>query len=338
MITVINTWSNQNIGTGNLVRQKLISVELEKRGHRALFFMRDTKESRKLSEKFSLNSFFYSANLQADKEARLIAGKCLNLEADVLIMDSLNNTGNFVNKIRSAPVKIVAFDNYGSGVWSSDLSINAILPPKTKRPTWSKTKLLTGLEYIILKKPVVRRQKIRDKVKRVFISQGGTDTFGLLPKIVEILGSIKAPIKFDVHVGPIFKHDKSLNAALKKTSANFVVFDNVRNLAKLMRGADMAISACGLTIFELLSIGIPTLALTAEPRERDILEKLAEIKVVKNLGYYQQGKKLSIDIVDQVKTLIDNAEKRQMLSVQASKLFSKNRGLEMVCDNIVQLA
>jgi UDP-2,4-diacetamido-2,4,6-trideoxy-beta-L-altropyranose hydrolase len=137
---------------------------------------------------------------------------------------------------------------------------------------------LLGAEYIILRTPFLNKKKkqIYEKVKTVLITFGGSDPLNITFKITESLSKSYPEIKFIVVFGA-YSQDVEKMKAFSNVEPFFSI--TAEEMCDLMLKSDFAISAAGQTIFELLILGIPFIAIkTAENQNNNMkaLNKLLE--------------------------------------------------------------
>ena len=97
-------------------------------------------------------------------------------------------------------------------------------------------------------------------------------------------------------IGPSFK-DVNL---LKNSESNKIKLYYNANMYEIMERCDIAVSACGSTLYELAACGVPTLGLVIADNQEGIDNKMHELGIIKNMGWYD---KLSKDVVTE--TLVD---------------------------------
>lgn len=108
---------------------------------------------------------------------------------EIVVTDGYWFGPNYQKKIKDKGCKLVCIDDLGEYTFVSDVIINHSpgaynLNYKCERYT----KLCIGLEYLLIRsiflnKPKRNRQP--QKIKRIFISVGGSDQYGFTPKLVE---------------------------------------------------------------------------------------------------------------------------------------------------------
>lgn len=144
--------------------------------------------------------------------------------------------------------------NYPLGiVVNPSLYTDSTYYPKTNANTY-----LLGKEYIILRTPFINanRNIINKDVKEAVITMGGADIRNLTPQIIKHICAKYPNIKFNVIVGENFQNIESLN---KTKPFNVQLYCNIdaQLMKNLMIRSDIAISAAGQTIYELLATKTP---------------------------------------------------------------------------------
>jgi len=121
---------------------------------------------------------------------------------------------------------------------------------------------LLGPQYVILR-PEFRHlppREVRTSAKRVLVTLGGADVLNLTPVILRVLNEKFPELEKHVVVGPGFT-----NLAEIETDVNERVVLHHRpdaaRMRDLMLACDLAVTAAGQTIHELLATGIPFVAL-----------------------------------------------------------------------------
>jgi spore coat polysaccharide biosynthesis predicted glycosyltransferase SpsG len=84
-----------------------------------------------------------------------------------------------------------------------------------------KTKVLSGAEFVLLRKPFREKFKIpevKDKIESVLITVGGDDKLNLTPKILELLNQNYPQWKKQILIGPAFKNIEEISKYQNKNS------------------------------------------------------------------------------------------------------------------------
>ena len=122
-----------------------------------------------------------------------------------------------------------------------------------------KTKVLSGADFVLLRKPFRKKIKIpvvKVEIESVFITVGGDDKLNLTPKILELLNQNYPNWKKQILIGPSFKN---LEQITKYQNENVFFHRNLDATAirDLMLSVDLAITAGGQTTYELARCGVP---------------------------------------------------------------------------------
>lgn len=244
---------------------------------------------------------------------------------DVILVNKLNNDPAHIKALKELADLVVTVDDAGDGARWADLKFNVL---------YHVPGALTDPQYITLRdefKAMHGREKaIRPQVQELLILQGGSDTHGFTPRIIQALEQMALRPHCTVVVGPAFTHHAELKAAVDAFSLNLSIVKNAGNMAELMWKADLAITAAGLTMFELACMGTPNLVVCAEPFEVETAARLHKAGAVINLGF---GGDLDYTRVSKtVNALAADAATRRRMSDYGKQLVD-GRG----CERIVKL-
>ena len=137
---------------------------------------------------------------------------------------------------------------------------------------------LLGYKYIILRTPFIdtQRNTRSNIVKEVLITMGGSDTRNLTPKIMNNLCNEYPYIKFNVVVNDTFHNIANIE---EKKLDNIKLYYNVDEqlMKELMIKSDMAITAAGQTIYELLATETPFIPIKVIDNQSNTIAGLSRI-------------------------------------------------------------
>jgi spore coat polysaccharide biosynthesis predicted glycosyltransferase SpsG len=227
----------------------------------------------------SKNIPFETVNLMdhdSDWESKLI----LKYRIDIWINDRLDTIIKHAENVKKNNIKLVTFDDRGSGAELADIHIAALSFEKSEKLRGKR--VLTGLEYLILNKEIERYRRIRKNCKNTIVTLGGSDTYGVTLKIIDILKTFNK--KATIHIGPSFQHSAELQVLLDD---NFHIISNVPSLVEVFYGYDLAITGGGLTPFEANASGLPCIIIANEVFEILNGQFLAHIGSSIFAGYYK---------------------------------------------------
>lgn len=189
---------------------------------------------------------------------------CKKENYTIFINDILTTSIDYMIGLRSVlpDAKIINFEDDGEGIAKADLVINALYEGEEFPQVYA------GEEYYICGKTFMFYNpiKIKDKVKRVFISFGGADPQNYSDRLLDIISKKEyKDLSFVVALGRA-KHNVDELMEYNKYDNIEVLFD-VANMPELMSGCDIAVTSKGRTSHELALLGIPTIAMAQNHRE-----------------------------------------------------------------------
>jgi len=144
---------------------------------------------------------------------------------------------------------------------------------------------LLGAEYRDARRRVPRRD---GRIGRVLVFFGGTDPCNLTGMTLDALcvpGLRHLPV--DVVMGVNNPH----NAAVRKLAAGrpkTTIYGPQRHLADLMARADLAIGAGGVTTWERMIMGLPSVVITIAENQRPSTGSLAKAGLIAYVGHYDR--------------------------------------------------
>lgn len=180
----------------------------------------------------------------------------------VWINDRLDTNILHSQNIKKNSISLVSFDDTGTGAELADLNFG-MMPCNYDRALQGKL-VRKGISYFIINPEVEQYRRKRTSLKKIIVTLGGSDTYGVTLKVAERLKQLD----FDTTIvtGPSFIHDKELGAI---SSGHFTVKRSVPSLLKEFYEYDLAITGGGITPFEANASGLPCLIIATEPHETD---------------------------------------------------------------------
>lgn len=249
---------------------------------------------------------------------------------DLVVHDALASDPEVLRTVRPLTPRLVTVDDAGPAAALADLRIDALHPcvgAGADPGVWSRVGDVWLDEAF---RTARARYRVRRRPRRVLVSQGGADTFGQVPRLVRALGALDTGVELVVVVGRAFMHHAELAAAAQGCRGAVRVLHDVTDMPGLIATCDLAISGGGLTLFELCCVGVPTIALTAEPRETTTIARFADGAAI-GLGLWtpDDGDTLRDLVVD----LLRDGDRRRALSAVARARVD-GRGLSRFLDEV----
>lgn len=188
-----------------------------------------------------------------------------NYKPDIIINDILDTSSEYIEYLKSKNLFIVNFEDMGQGAQNANLVINALYNEKypSSNHYWGKDYYCLREEFFLLKS-----KPINIEVKNILITFGGTDANDYTRRVLEIISKLNlADVNIVVITGLGYENMDVLREESKNLGINIELLQDIRYISKYMYEADIAITSAGRTVYELASIGTPTIVLAQNNRE-----------------------------------------------------------------------
>lgn len=300
--------ANPSIGTGDLISLVHLSKYFEKDGWETHFIIRDYKSGLAIAEKHKLkNLCIINSDISQKQEVGEINDYINSNGINIIFFEiterSLKDYSKVTNKVKKASV---CFD--GSITNDIDLVVNWDVDGNnlfdTKR--YTNTKFLLGPSYAILPlnfdfKKIASRN-FSQKPETLLITMGGADDLNFTQKVIDVLVQNRISLKLKVIIGSGYKYRDDLETSLKKSSIQFEINQNVTNMFEEYMHCDIAVSAGGLTSFELVATGTPAIIIATYEHQIARSTYFDSEELAKYLGFRQfDHEKLIENIISPIK-------------------------------------
>ncbi len=176
----------------------------------------------------------------------------------------------------------------------------------------SKNRLLLGPKYTPLRKPfwVVGEKPINDRVERILITFGGTDTTKVITeRVVELLAHEYPELEKVIIMGE--GNNGKGTEDLKRLYGPYIeifISPDAEKIKELMYNSDIAISGGGQTLYELARVGVPTIGVCLAKNQEMNLVYWEKSGFVKFAGWYHD-KQLIDRIAENICELADRGKR-----------------------------
>lgn len=197
---------------------------------------------------------------------------------EFVIVDSYKATKEIYDIISKKSKRALFIDDIGRIEYPEGIIVNPSLDSSHIDYSHSSNSiLLYGAEYVILRESFrgLKREDISNEVKRVLIMMGGTDIRGLTPLIIDNICRNMLDIEFDIVAGS--EDMEKINSQISKP--NNITFHNNLDSAQMMElmiNSDLAITAAGQTIYELLATQTPFIPIKVIENQENNIKSLLE--------------------------------------------------------------
>lgn len=182
-----------------------------------------------------------------------------NNKIDIVVNDCLDTSEEYIKNLKMLVDRVVTIEDLGTGTKYADSVINALYDNCKIPNSYTGEKYVCLREEFLIQKP----KTFMDKVKNIIVLFGGTDPSNLTEKVYMLAKKEKYKniiFTFICGVGSSFE--------IKNSPDNIQVLKNVKNLSKYMSEADLAFTSQGRTVYELASLGVPSIVMAQNEREK----------------------------------------------------------------------
>lgn len=235
---------------------------------------------------------------------------------------------SFFEYTRSKNIKTIVFDLTGKFSQDADILINDTLVKEfTVYPKLSgKTRKYLGPKFFVMDDNV-NLVPIRETIKNIMVTTGGSDPAGLSLKILRSMPEILFKFNINVALGPLFtEHKDVLKIVGSRTSVK--VYDNPPNFLELLSHQDVVITSAGRTLYECAFFGKSVITVPSIEHEENTSQEYSVLTGSIDLGLWND-KESPGRLAKAISFYEDNPVIRQSIYKKSSNLVD-GRGLKRV--------
>lgn len=225
-----------------------------------------------------------------EDEAVWLDGLIARQHPDILVLDVRSDLPpERVRDWRRSGVLVVAIDDPSERRREVDLAFYPPVP-QVHEHDWTgfAGELHVGWEWVVLRRAFATASAAAGHIPpRLLLTMGGSDPMGLTLQALRELDSLEEEFETTVVVGPAFSHNADLECFLAAACRLYRVERSVRDMAALMRQADLAVASFGVTAYELAAVGVPAVYLCLTPDHARSATAFVDAGIAQNCGMYK---------------------------------------------------
>ena len=196
------------------------------------------------------------------------------------VNDRLDTDVRHAEKVKATGIPLATFDDRGTGAALADLHIAALAFDGQERLAGAK--VLRGADYLILNSQISDYTRLRNQLSSILVTLGGSDTYGVTVKMVQLLKAMG--LSATIVVGPAFIHMAMLDEVLTE---GFILKRGVPSMIEEFYRHDLAITGGGITPFEANASGLPCVVIANELFEIPVGMELQKLGGSVFSGYHE---------------------------------------------------
>ena len=202
--------------------------------------------------------------------------------------------------------------------------------PQVKKLNWSNIigELYSGWQFVPLRKQFSEVSRSSPgEVPRILVAMGGSDADGLTFDVVDALDEINLVFEVDFLLGSAFSKIEELKARLASSKISCHLHHDQPNIATIMSGASFAVVSFGMTAYELLAVGVPSIIIGISEDHVESASIFEAARVGINLGLV--GNSLKAELSREVASLLRDPHRIDEMAQNAQNLSVSNGSIRI---------
>jgi len=348
MKVLFRTDASIRLGSGHLMRCMTLAQKLRTKGCQIAFVCRDLPDNLQLlleQEEYSLwtlsaESWSASRGWQDDAAGTVRYIKQGGTRADWIVVDQYDLDARWEMLLREHADKIMVIDDLADREHECDLLLDQNLhdgsPYRERVPTG--TDVLMGPQYALLRDEFRQaRDRVEPRtgvVRRMVICFGSTDPTGETSKALAAVGQLNLRlIDIDVIVGA--SNPQAREIAKMCAGVPYLHFHvQVSDMANFLARADLALGGAGVSTWERLALGVPSLVVAVADNQAENMRQLQRLGLAKQLG---MSNEVSVsDIAGGIQGMLSSPNELKDMSQRAYN-FVDGKGTSRVVNRLMMV-
>lgn len=336
--------ANREIGAGHIMRCLSIAEALRGMGEEVLFLVADETAVKLFEERGQAYRVLNADYRKLEQELPGLLSLLQEEKPGLLLIDSYFVTEKYLREV-GKQVKTACLDDCGELPYPVDILINYNIygdqidyrGALADSGSAADMRLLLGSSYAPLR-PEFSQVKyvVKDQVEKVLVTMGGSDRYNLTGQLLRHVLKDEEARKLHYHVvSGAFNPYLSYLTEMSERYKNIHIHQNVRNMAELMEGCDLAVTAAGSTVYELCAVGLPILCFSFTENQRRIADTFKKKSIAGFSGDYKKdGQAMFSGLLPKLKELTGDATLRQELSKKGRNLID-GHGAKRLAEQLI---
>lgn len=309
------------MGTGHIMRCLALAQAWQDAGGQCRFAIAQASPAlldRLRAENIQIERI--EARAGSDEDNEQLCKFAAKQNAAWVVVDGYHFGAQYQLRIKKAGLRLLCVDDHGhAGHYSADLVLNQNFHANEETYAHCEpyTELLLGPKYILLRREFLANNNgprhIAETARKLLVTMGGSDPENLT---VPVLRALSKRDFFDLAIivvsGAENPHASLLNAAADSASGRLRMVRNAGDMDALMRWADLAITIAGGTVWELFSLGCPSLVYGRDTLQAQMNRSLHEQGRLVDMGH--SGKFDPDQLTSNLEKLIPSRARRAEMS------------------------
>ncbi len=334
------------IGTGHVMRCLALGQAWQDRGGNVVFISHcesDALQKRIIDEGFDFifldkpHPHSFDIDFTIDTHHKLTTkNKLLNTW---FVVDGYHFDSDYQKSIKDAGCKLLWIDDYGhADYYWADLILNQNISANqsmyiSREPY---TQLLIGTRFALLRREFKHWQNWHRKIpgiaSKVLVTLGGSDPDKVTLKVIQALKQIDIRgLEVKIVVGPVNPATEELKMEIGSHS-KYQILSDVMNMPELMAWAEIAVTAGGITSWEMAFMALPSLTMVLADNQSAVAGCIHDCGMAISVGWHNDISVLDIAIL--LNTIMKTAATRNEMA-KIGRKYVDGLGVERVMDAMI---
>ncbi len=286
----------------------------------------DGRPAKNASAPKSLKSLTVAAIPGSLQDAAQVVKLARARNSNWIVVDGYQFEVEYQRRLKAAGLKVLVVDDTGhAGAYVADLVLdqNAHATKDFYQQRESYSQLLLGPRYALLRREFRPwrewKREIAPVARKVLLTVGGSDPDNVSIRIIRGLGLLaENNLETTIVAGGANPHIDSLEEEIGRMGGRFRLVRDTFDMPRLMADADVAISAAGITCWELCLLGLPAVLIDVAENQTPVAHELERRGVAIYAGRSQQV--TPEDIAARLRLLLAVPERRAAMSERGRRL------------------
>lgn len=333
---------SDKIGSGHLMRCMTIARQIcEKYGDRQdVLFVTALEESVDFIRSKGFEAIALG-KIELNEELPEIISFLEKEKPEWLLIDSYKATVEYLAEVRKY-TKVAYMDDFGEQRYPVDMIVNYNVFAReehyTKLYEGQNTKCLIGPMYIPIRDEFTKQKFIvKEQMTDVLLLTGGGDYCHLSEKFIDTFGQKPelSGLRFHLICGYYNERMEIIKEKALKHD-NFIIYENVSEMGRLMQKCDLALTAGGSTVYELCAVGVPFVGYSFADNQHPLMNYICEQEVAPYLGDYREcGDELLEDMAEHIIACKKTARRKEIH--ESVKGFVDGMGAARIADALLRI-
>lgn len=325
----IRTDMNNIIATGHVIRCLSIADAVKSLGEDTTFILADEQAVELISGRGYQYIVLHTKWDDMESEISALLNIISENNIKRMLIDSYQVTKNYLKKLQGY-LEIYYMDDLNAFFYSVDAIISYEINWEKRfyLENYRNTRLYLGPQYTPLRKAFINCEKkeIKPKVEKLLLLSGGTDSYNFLESTLERIKreNYQQIVVICGHYYPDYEGFCKRYEAEK----NVWIYKSVTDIEKYMIDADVAISAGGITLYELCACGTPTISYAIADNQFEAVHTFAKMEMIDYAGDIRK-ENVAVQIADYLDRYSSNQKLRQERSLRMQQLVDGKGALRI---------